>query len=181
MTEILFNDDDPILTSNDANHNQTILLPNLLVVVDESSSSSLVRKDSIVIPSISNHSISSVIQIDNHPTNSNTLLPVPTSNSLGKRTLSKECRSIGFCFSGDLSSTPLLMVENPNSNNAIVQQDQLPPTTATTFIECRSFPIDSSSSSSLTSSQSQQVRSMETNRLIRMIFVYFSHRLLMNY
>lgn len=82
MTEILFNDDDPILTSNDANHNQTILLPNL-VVVDESSSS-LVRKDSIVIPSISNHSISSVIQIDNHPTNPNTLLPVPTSNSLGK-------------------------------------------------------------------------------------------------
>lgn len=83
MTEILFNDDDPILTSNDANHNQTILLPNLLVVVDESTSS-LVRKDSIVIPSISNHSISSVIQIDNHPTNPNTLLPVPTSNSLGK-------------------------------------------------------------------------------------------------
>lgn len=80
-------------------------------------------------------------------------------------------------FSGDLSSTPLLMVENPNSNNAIVQENQ-PAATTTTFIECRSFPIDSSSSSSLTSSQSQQVRSMETNRLI---IVYFSNRSRMNY
>lgn len=86
MTEILFNDDDPILTSTDANDNQTIPLPANVLIIDESFSTSSVRKDSIVIPSISNHSISSVIQIDNQTnnTNSNTLLPVCTSNSLGK-------------------------------------------------------------------------------------------------
>ncbi len=43
----------------------------------------LLRKDSIVIPSISNSSISSVIQIENN-NNNNALLPVCTSNSLGK-------------------------------------------------------------------------------------------------
>ncbi len=58
-------------------------------------------------------------------------------------------------LSGDLSSTPLLMLDNPISNSAVIQQDE-PLSTTTTFIQCRSFPTSSSSSSS-TSSQSQQV------------------------
>jgi hypothetical protein len=80
MTEILFNDDEINLTFNDGNNDQTNIPP--VVVVDEPST--LVRRDSIVIPSISNSSISSVIQIENN-NNNNTLVPVCTSNSLGKK------------------------------------------------------------------------------------------------
>jgi hypothetical protein len=81
MTEILFNDDEINLILNDGNNDQTNITP-VVVVVDEPST--LVRRDSIVIPSISNSSISSVIQIENN-NNNNTLLPVCTSNSLGKK------------------------------------------------------------------------------------------------
>lgn len=74
-----------------------------------------------------------------------------------------------FC-TGDLSSTPLLMLDNPVANNPVVQED---PTT-TTFLQRRSFPISSSSSSSVTSSQSQQVRmkNKKTKRLISCLFVF---------
>jgi hypothetical protein len=78
MTETLLNDlssqyEDTTYTSNDNQNN----IP--LIIVEPS----LTRKDSIVIPSISNNSISSVIQIENN-NNNNSLLPVCTSNSLGK-------------------------------------------------------------------------------------------------
>jgi len=83
MTEILLNDEDKILTLNDGDNDQTNI-PNIVVV--EPTTESLVRKNSIVIPSISNNSISSVIQIEsnNNNNNNNTLLSVCTSNSLGK-------------------------------------------------------------------------------------------------
>ncbi len=82
MTEILLNDDDTILTLNDGDNDQTNI-PNIVVL--EPTTESLVRKNSIVIPSISNNSISSVIQIEsNNNNNNNTLLSVCTSNSLGK-------------------------------------------------------------------------------------------------
>lgn len=88
------------------------------------------------------------------------------------------CNWLGVFSLGDLSSTPLLMLDNPNSNNTVLQEDQ-PATTTTTFIECRSFPVDSSSSSSLTSSQSQQVRVIDS--VINECLFHFSHRLLMNH
>ena len=87
MTEILLNDDQPNLLSHDGIPNQTEIT-NVDVVQPTTTSSSLVRRDSIVIPSISNSSISSVIQIENNNNNNNnSLLPVCTSNSLGKRTI----------------------------------------------------------------------------------------------
>ncbi len=86
MTEIILNDDDQIDILNDGINDQTII-PNV-VVIEPTSPSSLVKRDSIVIPSFSNSSISSVIQIEtnnnNNNNNNNTLLPVCTSNSLGK-------------------------------------------------------------------------------------------------
>jgi hypothetical protein len=83
MTEILLNDEDTILTLNDGDNDQTNI-PNIVVL--EPTTELLVRKNSIVIPSISNNSISSVIQIEsnNNNNNNNTLLSVCTSNSLGK-------------------------------------------------------------------------------------------------
>ena len=105
-------------------------------------SSGPTRKDSIVIPSISNGSISSTHRLDENALNTNNaLLPVCTSNSLG-----------------DLSSTPLLLLDNPVSTspgppaNESSEQASTPPT----FIQCRSFPLSSSSSSS-TSDQSSEV------------------------
>ncbi|CAM4764412.1 unnamed protein product [Rotaria magnacalcarata] len=143
MTETLLTDlssqyEDTIVNSNDATNDQ-VTVP--LVVVDAITSSPI-RKDLVVIPSISNNSISSVIQ----NVNNNTLLPVCTSNSLG-----------------DLSSTPLLLLDHPTSISPIPQipnQQDETPIVPTTFIQCRSFPSSSSSSSSSkssTSSQSQQV------------------------
>ena len=92
MTETLLND----LSSNyedtiyNLNNDQTNIPT--VIVEPTTSSSSLVRKDSIVIPSLSNNSISSVIQIENNTNNNNnTLLPVCTSNSLGKK-------KQDFCF-----------------------------------------------------------------------------------
>jgi hypothetical protein len=83
MTETLLNDlssnyEDTVYTSNNDQTN----IP--MVTVERSTSSPLVRKDSIVIPSLSNNSISSVIQIENNNNNNNTLLAVCPSNSLGK-------------------------------------------------------------------------------------------------
>ena len=69
---------DKILHSNDEINNQ-ITIPH--IVVESNVSSTLIPNDSIVIPSISNSSISSVIQTEN---NNNISLPVCTSNSLGK-------------------------------------------------------------------------------------------------
>ena len=82
MTETFLNDlssnyEDTVYTSNNDQTN----IP--MVTVEPSTSSPLVRKDSIVIPSLSNNSISSVIQIENN-NNNNTLLAVCPSNSLGK-------------------------------------------------------------------------------------------------
>ena len=88
MTEILLNDltleyEDSIRNSNhginDDQNNQEI--PSVII---ESSTNGLTRKDSIVIPSISNSSLSSAIQIETNNNNNNELLPVCTSNSLGK-------------------------------------------------------------------------------------------------
>lgn len=81
MTETLINDlssnyEDSILNSNDGNTDQV----NIPLVVIDTTRSSPIRTDSVVIPSISNNSISSVIQNETN----NTLLPVCTSNSLGK-------------------------------------------------------------------------------------------------
>ncbi|CAF0765631.1 unnamed protein product [Rotaria sp. Silwood1] len=145
MTDTLLTDlssqyeDKNVNTYNE--NNDQISIPLVIVDTTTTTTTPSVRKDSIVIPSISNNSLSSsVIQIENN----NTLLPVCTSNSLG-----------------DLSSTPLLTLDNPTSNSpvssTINQQDEsiIP----TTFIQCRSFPSSSSSSSSKSSasSQSQQV------------------------
>ncbi|CAF1468597.1 unnamed protein product [Adineta steineri] len=142
LTNLSSEYDDTDLNVNDNNHHHQI--NNIPLVVDNPiipTTEILVRKDSIVIPSISNSSISSVIRIEN---NNNTLLPVCTSNSFG-----------------DLSSTPLLLLDNPLSDSptpAIPNQQNEPKLTTTTFIQCRSFPSSSSSSStkSSTSSHSQQ-------------------------
>ncbi|CAF0752344.1 unnamed protein product [Rotaria sordida] len=138
LTDLSSQYEDTNVNSNNRKNDQ-INIP--LVVVDTPTITST-RKDSIVIPSISNNSISSVIQLENN--NNNTLLPVCTSNSLG-----------------DLSSTPLLTLDNPTSNSPISsttnQHDES--TTATTFIQCESLPSSSSSSlsKSTVSSQSQQI------------------------
>ncbi|CAF3365714.1 unnamed protein product [Rotaria sp. Silwood1] len=89
MTDTLLTDlssqygDKNVNTYNE--NNDQISIP--LVIVDTTTTTTptpSVRKDSIVIPSISNNSLSSsVIQIENN----NTLLPVCTSNSLGKISL----------------------------------------------------------------------------------------------
>ena len=82
MTEILANDDEPIETLNDESNHRTIIPSVVVVEPTTKATPGLDRKDSIVIPSISNSSISSAIQFENN--NTNTLLPVCTSNSLGK-------------------------------------------------------------------------------------------------
>ena len=72
---------------------------------------------------------------------------------------------------GDLSSTPLLLLENPTLNSTLTdQQDE----STTKFIQCQSFPSDSSSSlsESATSEQSQQV--MNESILIKILIRYFS-------
>ena len=89
MTEIFLNDlssqyEDGILDVNDGiddptKYIETTAIP--LVVIEPTAS--LVRKDSIVIPSISNSSISSALQIENKSLTNTKLLPVCTSNSLG--------------------------------------------------------------------------------------------------
>jgi hypothetical protein len=86
MTEIILNDEDINETLNDGNNDQ-INIPNIVVVQPSPTTDSLVRKNSIVIPSISNSSISSVLQIENNNNNNNdnALLPICTSNSLGKK------------------------------------------------------------------------------------------------
>jgi len=86
MTEIILNDEDISETLNDGNNDQ-INIPNIVVVQPPITTTDLsVRKNSIVIPSISNSSISSVLQIENNNNNNNnTLLPICTSNSLGKK------------------------------------------------------------------------------------------------
>lgn len=84
MTENLLNDEYSNEILNDGINDQT-LIPNIVVVEPTTSTTTLVRKNSVVIPSISNSSISSVIQIENENENkNNTLLPVCTSNSLGR-------------------------------------------------------------------------------------------------
>jgi hypothetical protein len=83
MTEIIINDENSIDKLNDGNNDQPNI-PNIVVV--QPTTSLLGRQDSVVIPSISNSSISSAIQFENNNNNNNnnTLLPVCTSNSLGK-------------------------------------------------------------------------------------------------
>ncbi|UJR35126.1 hypothetical protein I4U23_027897 [Adineta vaga] len=113
----------------------------------------MTRKDSIVIPSLSNTSISSVLQIEN---NTKTLLPVCTSNSLG-----------------DLSSTPLLMLDNPILNSPLapqslpINQETDTKKSATTFIQCRSFPSSSSSSSTKSSASSHSQQTPIAHELLK--------------
>lgn len=150
MTEILSNDEPINLIRNDQYSNQFDDNTNVDVLqstTTTTTSNSLARKDSIVIPSISNSSISSAIQIEhntnntnnnNNNSNTNSLLPVCTSNSLG-----------------DLSSTPLLLLDAANSTSIATRQEETMPNTidsATTFIQCKSFRTDSSSSSASSSS-----------------------------
>ncbi|CAF1660056.1 unnamed protein product, partial [Adineta ricciae] len=126
--------------TNDEHNHQT----NIPIVVEPTT---MTRKDSVVIPSFSNSSISSVLQIENNTkNNTNSLLPVCTSNSLG-----------------DLSSTPLLLLDNPTSISPLppakTNQETEAKAETTTFIQCRSFPSSSSSSStkSSASNHSQQI------------------------
>jgi hypothetical protein len=97
MTETLLTDlssyyEDPTLNGNeddndDDDDDQTNILDitNIPLVVVEPT----VRRNSIVIPSVSNSSLSSAIQIEtndqnNATNNNNSLLPICNSNSLGK-------------------------------------------------------------------------------------------------
>ena len=97
MTETFLNDlssqyEDGLLDVNDGiddptKYIDTTAIPLLVLEPTTSSAaaavSSLVRKDSIVIPSISNSSISSALQIENKTLTNTKLLPVCTSNSFG--------------------------------------------------------------------------------------------------
>lgn len=157
----------------ETNPNPPLTVPSVVIEPTTTTPASIAvtRKDSIVIPSVSNGSISSVLQIENvNPDTTNPAsLAVCTSNSLGswkRKTfllLIFEHR-IDFRFVvGDISSTPLLL-DNPTSNSPVLAANQTVSTTnssdqsSTTFIECRSFRSNSSSSSrSSTSDQSPEV------------------------
>lgn len=81
LTDLSSEYEDKDFNAIDGNNHRTNIP--LVVIEPTITTATLVRKDSIVIPSISNSSISSVIQIENN-NNNNALLPVCTSNSLGK-------------------------------------------------------------------------------------------------
>ena len=142
-----------IKNNNNNNNNEHSRIPSVIV-----ESTIPTRKDSIVIPSISNGSISSTHRIDeNTLSTNNTLLPVCTSNSLGKNCSARSTRDISTLNLGDLSSTPLLLLDNPVSTSpGPPVNERSEPTEAATFIQCRSFPLSSSSSSS-SSDQSCEV------------------------
>lgn len=73
---------------NNNNNNEPSRIPSVIV-----ESTIPTRKDSIVIPSISNGSISSTHRIDeNTLSTNNSLLPVCTSNSLGKNCSGRSTR-----------------------------------------------------------------------------------------
>jgi len=181
MTDIVFDEfDQQSRSSNQSsfdgideqtNHHEITSIPSVIIepattTTTTTTTNILTRKDSIVIPSISNGSISSVLQIENGNPNVNnsTLLPVCTSNSLG-----------------DLSSTPLLLLDNPTSNSPILRTNEPPPPplpidstttnstdpTSTTFIQCRSFRSDSSSSSKSSTSDRSAQTPVATHELLR--------------
>lgn len=165
MTENLFDEfDRQSLSSNrnslDGSAEQTNEQGKTSIPVVVIDSAALTRKDSIVIPSISNGSISSVLQIEHGNANvaNSTLLPVCTSNSLGEQfNRRRNFDTASSCSLGDLSSTPLLL-DNPTSTSPVPPPPLEPATTnatSTTFIQCRSFRSDSSSSSKSSASSPQ--------------------------